>query len=364
MPDLKHIPNLKQMRFFGVLLVTAIGLYVCYRLALPFLSALTWALVLAVVLYPAHRRVEGRLGNPNLAALISVSVAAVVVGLPLVLVAEQLIREVVNGASYLKEVIRSWDTNGFLSDYPTLSAFALWIKDQIDPAGSVGAFIEWLTAQSTLLLRVSINQVVMLGLTFYILFYFLRDRQVALRALESLSPLRPQETASVLCRFVETVHATLVGTVFVAAVQGTLGGLMFWWLGLSTPVLWGLIMGLLAIVPVLGAFVIWVPAAVYLALEGAWASAAILTVWGGVIVAGIDNLLYPILVGNRLRLHTVVVFIGSVGGIILFGTSGLVLGPAVIAVTISLIDILKNRLNNQPERELRQGPNAHISPVK
>ncbi|MER9358587.1 AI-2E family transporter [Mesorhizobium sp. M0500] len=136
---------------------------------------------------------------------------------------------------------------------------------------------------------------------------------------------------------------------FVAAVQGTLAGLMFWWLGLPTPIFWGLVMGLLAIVPVLGAFVIWVPAAVYLALQGAWASAAILTVWGGVIVGGIDNLLYPMLVGNRLRLHTVVAFIGAVGGIVLFGASGLVLGPAVIAITISLIDVLKTRLTDRPK---------------
>ncbi|TIX70457.1 MAG: AI-2E family transporter, partial [Mesorhizobium sp.] len=166
------------------------------------------------------------------------------------------------------------------------------------------------------------------------------------------SPLRAPETAYMLSRLAETVHAILIGTVFVAAVQGTLGGLMFWWLGLPTPVFWGLVMGLLAIVPVLGAFVIWVPAAIYLALEGSWASAAILTIWGGGVVAGIDNLLYPMLVGSRLRLHTVMAFIGAVGGILLFGASGLVLGPAVIAVTISLIDILKKRLNGQPGAEL------------
>ena len=167
-----------------------------------------------------------------------------------------------------------------------------------------------------------------------------------------------------LTRFAETVHATLLGTVVVAAVQGTLGGLMFWWLGLPTPVFWGLVMGLLAIVPVLGAFVIWVPAAIYLALEGAWGSSLILAIWGGVIIAGIDNLLYPMLVGNRLRLHTVVAFIGSVGGILLFGASGLVLGPAAIAVTISLVDIVKKRLSDrrEPPSRLGTGLSREIGP--
>jgi predicted PurR-regulated permease PerM len=351
MSNLKQMPDLKQSRLFGLLAATAIGVYVCYLLALPFLPALTWALVLAIVLNPAHRRVEGMLGNRNLAALISVSVAAVAVGLPLIFVAQQLVREAVNGATYLEGVIRGWNTDDFGSAYPKLATIAAWIEDQVDPAGSVAAFANWLTGQSTSLLRGSINQVVMFVLTFYLLFYFLRDREQALSEVESLSPLRAPETAGILFRFAETVHATIFGTVFVAVVQGTLGGLMFWWLGLPTPVFWGSVMGLLAIVPVLGAFVIWVPAAIYLALEGAWGSALMLTIWGGVIIAGIDNLLYPMLVGNRLQLHTVVAFIGSVGGILLFGASGLVLGPAAIGVTISLIDIVKKRLSGPPKMQ-------------
>ncbi|CAH2408831.1 AI-2E family transporter [Mesorhizobium escarrei] len=352
MPGLKQMPDIRQMRLLGIVAATMIGLYVCYLLALPFLPALTWAMVLAIVLHPAHRRVEERLRNQNLAALISVSVAAVAVGLPLIFVAQQLVGEAVNGATYMEEVIRGWNTDLFLSGYPRLSAVARWIENQLDPAGTVAAFVQWLTGQSTSLLRGSINQAVMFVLTFYLLFYFLRDREPALRGIERLSPLRASETAYLLSRLAETVHAILIGTVLIAVVQGTLGGLMFWWLGLPTPVFWGLVMGLLAIVPVLGAFLIWVPAAIYLALEGAWASAAILTVWGGGVVAGIDNLLYPMLVGSRLRLHTVVAFIGAIGGIVLFGASGLVLGPAVIAVTVSLVDILKKRLSDQPEAEL------------
>ncbi|MFN0194750.1 MAG: AI-2E family transporter [Aestuariivirga sp.] len=153
------------------------------------------------------------------------------------------------------------------------------------------------------------------------------------------------ETAYVLRRFVDTVHATVFGKLVVAAVQGTLGGLMFWWLGLPLPILWGAVMGMLAIVPVLGAFVIWVPAAVYLALEGEWGKALILAAWGGGVVASIDNILYPMLVGNRLKLHTVPAFIGAIGGIVIFGASGLILGPAIISVTLALIKILKKRFN-------------------
>lgn len=168
--------------------------------------------------------------------------------------------------------------------------------------------------------------------------------------MKQLSPLGEADTEIVFRRFVDTVHATIFGTVAVAAVQGTLGGLMFWWLGSPTPVFWGAAMGLLAIVPVLGAFVVWVPAAVFLALEGDWGKALLLSAWGGVLIATIDNLLYPVLVGSKLKLHTVVALIGTIGGLVLFGAPGLILGPATIALTLMLVEILKRRFHNDVAR--------------
>jgi len=341
MPRQDAMPNSRQIRLFVALAATALGLYLCYRFALPFLSALTWALVLAIALTPMHQRIERRVGRANPAALISVTLAMVAVAVPVLFVAQQLVREAANGAVFLENAIRN--IGAALADYPGVAGVASWIEERLDPAGALGALAQWLTGQSTALLRGSLNQVVNFVLTFYLLFYFLRDKDQALRSIEGLSPVAPDETAYVIARFVDTVHATLIGTMIVAAVQGVLGGLMFWWLDLPTPVFWGMVMGLLAIVPVLGAFVVWVPAAIFLALDGAWVSAVILSLWGGIIVASIDNLLYPMLVGNRLKLHTVVAFVGAVGGIILFGASGLVLGPAVIAVTFAFIEILKRR---------------------
>jgi predicted PurR-regulated permease PerM len=178
------------------------------------------------------------------------------------------------------------------------------------------------------------------------LFYLLRDRDAALHVLVAFSPLTTTETLRIADRFADTVRASIFGTVIIGLIQGTLGGLMFWWLALPTPVFWGLVMGMLAIIPMLGAFVVWLPAAVILALEGEWASAALLAVWGGGIIATVDNLLYPALVGSRLKLHTLPAFVGTVGGIILFGASGIVLGPAIIVVTLELIEILKQRSNS------------------
>ena len=118
---------------------------------------------------------------------------------------------------------------------------------------------------------------------------------------------------------------------------------MFWWLGLPAPLLWGVVMALLAVLPVLGAFIVWIPAALILALEGSGGKALILTVWGLLVVGTIDNLLRPILVGNRLKLHTILAFISVVGGLILFGPSGLILGPVALTITTVLLETWRTR---------------------
>jgi predicted PurR-regulated permease PerM len=181
-------------------------------------------------------------------------------------------------------------------------------------------------------------------LTFYLLFYFPRDRRLMLETVRSHSPLSLAEMDRLFGQIADTIHAIIYGTVVVACVQGTLGGLMFWWLRLPTPLLWGLVMGLLAIVPVLGAFVVWIPAAIFLALDGSWERALILVLWGALVVSSIDNLLYPMLVGNRLKLHTVPAFISLVGGLTLFGPAGIILGPMAVTITIILLDVWRTRI--------------------
>jgi len=180
-------------------------------------------------------------------------------------------------------------------------------------------------------------------ITFYLLFYFLRDGAAAVTLIKAWLPLAPHDADHLLRRVVDTFHATVYGTLAVATVQGTLGGLMFWALGLPAPLLWGLVMGLLSIVPVLGAFVVWIPAALLLLLDGSWLPALILTAWGGIVVGGIDNVLRPTFVGNRLRLHTIPAFISIIGGLILFGAPGFILGPMAATMTVLLVEFWTRR---------------------
>ena len=139
------------------------------------------------------------------------------------------------------------------------------------------------------------------------------------------------------------IFATIYGSLGVALVQGFLGGLMFWILGLPAPLLWGAVMMLFAIVPVAGTFVVWMPAAVALFLQGSTTKAIILLIYGATAISLVDNLLYPYLVGSSVRLHTVPVFLSIAGGLIVFGLSGLVVGPAVLALTLALLEVLRKR---------------------
>lgn len=324
--------------------VTALGIYLCYQLTLPFLPALTWALALAVLFAPAHRWIEARMKRASLAAMVSVLVIALIVVVPATLVAGRLIAEAANGAEVIRAKVAAGEWLRVIEAHPRIAPVGAWIEQHVDLPGLFQSVAGWLTNLGASFVRGSVVQLIGVLLTFYLLFYFLRDRRAVLDALRELSPLSGDEMGCLLTRVNDTILATIYGTLTVAVVQGTLGGLMFWWLGLPTPLLWGVVMGLLAVVPVLGAFVIWIPAAIFLALEGSWGKTLLLAVWGTVVVGGIDNLLYPLLVGNRLKMHTVLAFISVVGGLMVLGPAGLILGPLAITITTLLLEIWRTRV--------------------
>jgi predicted PurR-regulated permease PerM len=338
-----------RTRVLVLLAITVGGLVVCYLLLAPFLSALAWALALAVLFMPIHRAIEAKVNSRNLAALVTVLLAGSVIMLPATLLGSRLVIEAARGAVTLKEKIESGDWRRAMEGHETLAPVARWIE-QFDFQSAIANAASGLATATASLVQGWLLQLVTALLAFYLLFYFLRDRKAALDWLRDISPLSTPEMTRLFDRIVDTVQATLFGTVAVAVLQGALGGLMFWWLGLPNPLLWGLVMGLMAVIPVLGTFVIWVPVAVFLALQGDWAKALMLAAWGTVVVGAVDNLLHPVLVGDRLRLHTIPAFIAIVGGVVLFGASGLILGPLAVTVTVFILEIWRVRVRRrEPE---------------
>jgi predicted PurR-regulated permease PerM len=332
-----------SVRAFAHLAAILIGLYVCYLLTLPFLAALAWALALAVLAAPLHRRIEKSLQRPGFAAGISTVLLAVAVVIPLALLGQRLLGELTGGAALLQQQLGDGSAQRVLETHPLLAPVVAVIERHVDLGAILGGIASFVTGAGASIVRGSLSHLVTVLLTFYLLFYFLRDRRSILRQAVILSPLTEAETEDLFGRAADTVHAVIFGTVVAAAVQGTLGGAMFWLLGLPNPLLWGVVMALLAVIPLLGAFVVWIPAAAYLALTGEWGKAALLTAWGSIVIGGIDNLLHPVLAGGRLQLHTVPTFIAIVGGLLLFGASGLILGPLVVTLTIALLEVWRGR---------------------
>jgi predicted PurR-regulated permease PerM len=238
---------------------------------------------------------------------------------------------------------RTFTTRSRSSDGESSATDTNTSEDPASPAVPVERAAEMLTRGIGSLVTGTGWFLMQLLITFMSLFYFFRDRRSVLKVLRSLLPLTNVETDDVFRRVNDTIHATLYGSVAVAFVQGSMGGLIFWWLGLPSPLLWGAIMSLLAVVPLLGTFVIWAPVALVLALQGDWTRAGILLAWGALAIGMIDNFLYPFLVGKRLRLHTLLIFFAIVGGITVFGTSGVILGPLLLASADALLDIWRRR---------------------
>ena len=319
--------------------------WLCWRLVKPFVPAIAWALVLTVLAHPLHERLLTKFKKwPSISAALAVIAVTLAIALPTTLLVRQMGIEAPAGIDTVRNLFDTDRWKLAIERFPQLARMSKWIEREVDLDKQVQQVSDEVAKGVPGALRRTIDIAITALVTLFLLFYFIRDKYRILRVLEQLVPLSPTENEQVRNNIRDTLGAVVFGTLAVAVVQGTLGGLMFWWLGLPSPILWGAVMAILAILPLFGAALIWVPAAAFLAIDGDWNKALLLTAWGTLVVGLIDNLLYPLLVKNRLRIHTVPVFISVLGGVFAFGATGFVLGPLVLAVAMALIGIWRRRM--------------------
>jgi predicted PurR-regulated permease PerM len=333
----------ERVQVFVLVAATLVALYLCYLLVKPFLAPLAWALALSIIATPMHKWLARHIRHTTMAAMVAVAIVAIIIVGPTFFLGRQLMVEATQGVEVVQQQMQSGVWLRSMEEIPWLAMLYKWLEEHIELSSMIQSTVGSMSAFASSLVTGSVVFFIELLITFFCLFYFFRDRERSMQAIASLLPLSQGESHALFQRISATVHATVYGTLMVCVVQGFLAGLMFWWLGIPGPVLWGVIMGLLNIVPILGPYVIWLPIAIGLALQGDWGSALILTGWGAVVVGLIDNILYPVLVGDRMRLHTLPVFFAILGGLVVFGGSGVILGPVVLAVTDALIHIWKDR---------------------
>lgn len=342
-------PGQPGYRRVGVGICVVLLLYLCWRIVAPFLPAICWAFALALVAEPIYAWLIGRAVSRNLAALTVIILAAIIVIAPGVALAGALAREasdIVNrvateaGARSVREAIEASLAG---PAFRWLSARYDLLSEAMQVARSVAG---WASATVSSVVTGSIWFVSQAAVAILVLFYFLRDGQAILTKLRSITPLSTAETNLLFTRIAQVIRVSLGGKLVVAAIQGALGGVMFGWLGLPAPVFWGCMMAVCSVFPVIGAFVVWIPAAFAFAVQGDWRHAVILVAWGVLIIHPVDNLLGPVLVGSTLRIHTLLMFFSIIGGIAAFGVSGVVIGPVTVALAVGLTELAERSLRS------------------
>lgn len=315
----------------------------------PFWGAILWAIIVALLFLPLYRWLLRRMGRRGirreLAAGIVLCVVVLICVLPLVLVAGAIARE----ATSLYKLIETGTWAPERSLRILFDALPGWLGSLLDQLG-VGSFDSLqrkLAGVATQVAQLVASRALGVGLdTFdfisslfimlYLAFFLLRDGEQLLRSAARGVPLDLVHQKALAAKFSTVIRATVKGSLVVAIVQGALGGLAFWALGVQGALLWAVLMAFLSLVPAVGAALVWAPVAGFLALQGHWPEAIGLTAWGVLAIGMVDNLLRPILVGKDTRLPDYVVMISTLGGMSVFGINGFVLGPVIAAMFMAV----------------------------
>jgi len=322
-----------------------------------------WAGALALIFAPLHRWIEGRVRQPNLAAAFSL----VIIGLLVVAPATWFAQELAEKATSIPQTIQQQITAGKWhianGEHSQIAHLLTLVEQQAGLQENAPTDTIWLKSLISGFIKDSAIAAIQVCLTLYFLFYFLRDRGRVLKGIRSFLPLTESETDTLFCRVNDTIHATFYGMLALSAFQAMMGGLMYWWLGVPAPWFWAMVMGAFAFVPVADALVIWLPAAVYLGLEGRWGEALGVAGLGAFLIRVVENILYPVLMKDRLKVPSVSIFVALLGGVLLFGWSGLVLGPVILTITSGLVQICANRFG-EPQVEVPSRQRPRPEPVQ
>jgi predicted PurR-regulated permease PerM len=335
-----------------LLVVSAALIYIL----LPFYGAIMWGVIIALLFSPLFVWLLPRVGQrPTVAALLTILIVLVIVVLPLALIAASLVRE----AAQVYAQLQSGELDPALYFRGLFNSLPDWITNVLDRFGlvSFNTLQRRLTAALTQGAQLIATQTFSIGqntfefvasvfITLYLAYFLIRDGQNVSQALRRALPLAPEHKTVLLDTFTTVVRATVKGNLLVAAIQGALGGLGFWALGVSGAALWAVLMAFLSLLPSVGAALVWVPVAVYFMLAGELGKSVVLVAYGMLVIGLVDNLLRPILVGKDTRLPDYVVMITTLGGMAVFGINGFVLGPVIAALFMAVWQIHINNQNN------------------
>jgi predicted PurR-regulated permease PerM len=318
--------------------------YLCFQIVQPFLVSLGWAGVLAVCMYPVQVRLAPRLGR-SWAAGVSTILVLLLIVVPVWLIVRALVSEGAPAVAALQDAVQSAKPERLVEGWEWLVTRIPFLAPDrvlasVSDAGQqlVGA----LASRSGAVIGGAAMVVVNLSITLFALYFFLRDARAIVAVIRGLMPFDTDQRDRIVNQVGDLIFASVTAGLAVAGVQGLLGGLAFWLLGLHAPVVWGTIMAFFALIPVAGAWVIWAPVAAWLIVTGDVTRGIILIVIGVGLVGMADNVLRPLLLSGRAAMNALVMFVALLGGVAAFGLIGLVFGPVVVAVALALLEAYLN----------------------
>ncbi len=313
---------------------------------LPFYGAILWAIIIAILFTPIYRRLLPRLNQRrNLAATLVMLLVLVVVVLPFALLTASLARE----ASLVYQHIDSGDWKPAIYLRGLFDALPAWLTALLAQAGvanfdilqrqvstGVAQGSKFIATQAFSIGLDTFTFVASLGVTLYLAFFLVRDGRELARMAEEALPIPARYKRELVDKFRTVIRATVKGSLVVAAIQGALGGVAFWFLGVKGALLWAVLMAFLSLLPAIGAAIVWLPVAAFFFLTGDYWQCMALVAYGMFVIGLADNLLRPMLVGKDARMPDYVVMITTIGGMAVFGINGFIIGPTIAAMFIAV----------------------------
>ncbi len=348
--------SMEYKSFIGLLIIVSFAFFV---LMFPFFSIIFWSITIAIIFSSVHDYFLGLTQSPNLAALITLTLTVVIVVLPFLFMLSEFLEQGL--ALYQGLTTGKIDINAYFekvkSSFPLAQEYME--KFKIDPQGAQEKVAEliifvskYIGQQAVSIGAKTVNIIAEVGLLLYISFFTLRDKKFIIHLLHRALPLGDRREALLFSKISEVTKATINGSLVVALVQGTLGGCIFWFLDVQAPILWGGVMTLLSLVPLVGAGLVWGPVAVYFFATGDIQAGLILTAFGVGVIGLVDNVLRPILVGRDTRLPDYLVLLSTLGGFALLGMNGFIVGPLLAVLFITCWDIFIKEYNFEKDRDI------------
>ena len=326
-------------------LLTLVLIALCVILLFPFLPALAWGIALAVVAWPVQTWISRHVPHALVSTALTTLLVLLVIVLPGLFVAYHLTLEAAGAAERMSGGQSDTVVRDTLAGSPVAAGVVDWLERVgVNVDREVRRIVEANTRDLSALVQGSLMGIVQFAVAMFILFHLLLDREVLLVRVRAFLPMTADETDRVVKSAADSIHANLYANFVTSLIDGIGGGIVFYLVGVPSPVTWGAVMFFLSFIPMFGTWIAWGPAAVYLALIGNWTGTLVMAAWGLVSMFVIGNLIYTWLAGRRMRLHPVATLLAFLGGLTVFGVSGIILGPGIVAVTVAILDVWHRRV--------------------